>query len=77
MNAQQTAAVKVNMEILTNSMMRRTPITITGNLTSKSGVQHGRQTIHDVVNGVQVEDGSGKNYIVNFKSGAKMFVRLA
>lgn len=74
MNNQEKHFVENNLDLLMQSMALRIDVVVTGTrLTDKPYTD----TIIDVVNSVAVEDGSGKNYIISFVHGEKVFVCLS
>lgn len=62
--------VAVSLRLLCESMMHRKPILLTGRIKGKM------MTVNAVVNSIEVEDGSGKNYNVRTMSGHTIFMRL-
>jgi len=70
------AFTQIQLQLLMDSMRERKFVTMTGTRTDKGNVAF-IDTIIDVVNAVEVEDGSGNNYIVHFMHGQTLYSNLS
>ena len=73
MNNIQNEIVKEQLMLLVDSMMNRKPVVVRG---KTIGVDSHADTIIDVVNGIECEDGRGMLYNIMFATQGKMHVDL-